>query len=192
MLCRVAGALAVLSSEASAFFITLITIDRFLGIKYTFSKFRLGSKSTRIIVTLLWMIALSISIAVFVLSKEDSDIYAISEICVGLPLSRVYIYSKEETHLKLSLLNNEQFVRTGSKVGKFFSIAIFTGLNLVCFFIICYCYVAIFIYVKQTTKQSGRSRNLNEEIHIAIRMSLIVFTDFCCWVPISILSIIVQ
>ena len=41
MLCRTAGALSVLSSEASAFFITLITIDRFFGIKYTYSKFRL-------------------------------------------------------------------------------------------------------------------------------------------------------
>ena len=192
MLCRVAGAFSVLSSEASAFFITLITIDRFLGIKYTFSKFRLGSKSARIIVTLLWMIALSISIAVFVLSKEDSDIYAVSEVCVGLPISRVHIYSKEETYLDLSEFDSETDVRRGDRIGMFFSIALFTGLNLVCFFIIGYCYVAIFIYVKQTTKQSGRFRNLNEEIRMAIRMSLIVFTDFCCWVPIGILSILVQ
>ena len=192
MLCRVAGALAVVSSEASAFFITLITIDRFLGIKYTFSKFRLSGKSTRIIVTLLWMIALSISIAVFVLSKEDSDIYAVSEVCVGLPISRVHIYSKEETSIAWSEFDSETDVYRGDRIGMFFSIALFTGLNMVCFFIIGYCYVAIFIYVKQTTKQSGRSRNLNHEIRMAIRMSLIVFTDFCCWVPIGVLSILVQ
>ena len=198
MLCRVAGAISVLSSEASAFFITLITIDRFFGIKYTFSKFRLGSKSTRIIVTLLWMIALSISIAVFILSQEDSEIYAVSEVCVGLPISRAYIYSKEydERYWSWDLLlyrdDTHKYVHTGSTVGMFFSIALFTGLNLVCFFIVGYCYVAIFIYVKQTTKQSGRSRNLNEEIRMAIKMSLIVFTDFCCWVPIALLSILVQ
>ena len=192
MLCRVAGALAVLSSEASAFFITLITIDRFLGIKYTFSKFRLSGKSARIIVTLLWMIAFSISIAVFVLSKVDSDIYAVSEVCVGLPISRVHIYSKEETSLAWSEFDSETDVYRGDRIGMFFSIALFTGLNLVCFFIIGYCYVAIFIYVKQSTKQSGRSRNLDHEIRMAIRMSLIVFTDFCCWVPVVLLSIIVQ
>ena len=195
MLCRVAGAISVLSSEASAFFITLISIDRFLGIKYTFSKFRLGSKSTRITVTLLWMIALSISITVFVLSKEDSEIYAVSEICVGLPITRAHIYSKEDVFLEYTYYaswRSETHVKTGSSVGMFFSISLFTGLNLVCFFIIGYCYVAIFIYVKQTTKQSGRSRNLNEEIRMAIKMSLIVFTDFCCWVPIGVLSILVQ
>ena len=194
-LCRLAGALSVLSSEASAFFITLITIDRFLGIKYTFSKFRPGSKSTRIIVTLLWMIALSISIAIFVLSKEDSDIYAASEICVGLPISRTPVHQLEKNKVKRK--NNffykyRKYEYTGSRVGMFFSIALFTGLNFICFFVIGYCYVAIFIYVRQTTKQSGRSPNLNEEIRMAMKMSLIVFTDFCCWVPIGILSILTQ
>ena len=192
ILCRIAGALSVLSSEASAFFITLITIDRFLGIKYTLSNFRLGSKSTRIIVLLLWMTAVSISITVFIFSQEDSEIYAVSEICVGLPISQAHIYSKNKYSLPYSSLHSENTVQTGSKVGMYFSIALFTGINLVCFFIVGYCYVAIFIYVKQTTKQSGRSRNLNEEIRMTIRMTLIVFTDFCCWVPISILSIFVQ
>ena len=192
MLCRVAGTFSVLSSEASAFFITLITIDRFLGIKYTFSKFRMGRKSTRIIVALLWMIALSVSITVFVLSKEDSEIYGVSEICIGLPISRTHIYSKQKLSLEYSSLHSENTVQTGSKVGMIFSLALFTGLNLVCFLIVGYCYAAIFIYVRKTTKQSGRSRNLNEEIRMTIKMSLIVFTDFCCWVPIGILSIFAQ
>ena len=195
MLCRVAGAFSVLSSEASAFFITLITIDRFLGIKYTFSKFRPGSKSTRIIVILLWIIAFSISIAVFILSRKDSDAYAPSEICVGLPISRIHFYSTSEGDLYHYLpdpfdLNRVEIEKTSSKVGMIFSIALFTGLNLVCFLIIGYCYFAIFIYVRQTAQKAGRSPNLNNEIHMAMKIFLIVFTDFCCWVPIGILSIL--
>ena len=201
MLCRVAGAISVLSSEASTFFITLITIDRFLGIKYTFSKFRLGSISTPIIVTVLWITALSISVVVFILSKEDSEIYAASEICVGLPISRTPNHMKVELIVKenppradnaLLVYKIVKYVKSSSSVGMFFSIALFTGLNLVCFFIVGYCYVAIFIYVRQTTKQSGRSRNLNDEFRMTVKMSLIVFTDFCCWVPIGLLSILAQ
>ena len=73
-----------------------------------------------------------------------------------------------------------------------FSIVLFTCVNLACFVIVGYCYLAIFIYVKRTAKESGRSPNSSEEIRMAVKMSLIVLTDFCCWVPIAVLSILVQ
>ena len=71
VLCRLAGSLSVLSSEASAFFITLLTLDRFIGVKYTFSKFHFDSKSFRLLVILSWFVALTISICSFVLSHND-------------------------------------------------------------------------------------------------------------------------
>ena len=198
ILCRVAGALSVLSSEASVFFITLITIDRFFGVKYTFSRFRFGIKSARIVVALLWTISFSIAFTVFVLSQKDSDLYAVSEVCVGLPISRISSHLINETAIiplstfysyRVSVFN---YINTGSEAGMFLSIALFTCFNLICFFIVGYCYLAIFMYVRKTTKQSGRSPNLNEEIRMAIEMCLLVFTDFCCWVPIGFLSILVQ
>ena len=81
---------------------------------------------------------------------------------------------------------------TSSKVGMHFSIAIFTGLNLFCFFIVAFCYLSIFITVTKTTKKSGRSSSLKEDIRTAKKMFLLVLTDFCCWVPIGVLSIVVQ
>ena len=178
------------------FFITLLTLDRFIGIKYTFSKFRFGSKSVCLLVILSWIVATSISICSFVLSQSDSDIYAVSEICVGLPISRKPLHTSNEASLRPSSWSvDETFseqVFTGSKAAMFFSIGIFTGLNLICFCIVGYCYLAIFIYVRQTTKKSGRSRRSNEEIRMAIKMSLIVLTDFGCWVLIGVLSILVQ
>ena len=196
VLCRIAGSLSVLSSEASAFFITLLTLDRFIGVKYTFSTFRFGTKSVRLLVILSWLVALIISICSFVLSQNDSDIYAVSEVCVGLPISRKPMHALNETLRRPSSWSvpetfSEQ-VYTGSKAAMFFSIGIFTGLNLICFCVVGYCYLAIFIYVRQTTKKSGRSRRSNEEIRMAMKMSLIVLTDFGCWVPIGVLSILVQ
>ena len=197
VLCRIAGAISVLSSEASAFFITLITIDRFLGVKYTFSKFRLSTKSTRIVVALLWFIAFGISISVYILAQTESDIYAVSEVCVGLPISRSYSYTENEivSYPRSPFSKKERavfYTQTSSKVSMILSIGIFIGLNSACFIIVGYCYIAIFVYVRRTTKESGRPANINAEIRMAMKMSLIVLTDFCCWVPIGILSILVQ
>ena len=198
MVCRVAGALSVWSSEASTFFITLITFDRYLGVKYTFSNFRLGTKSARVAAILLWVIACGIAVTVFVLSEQDSDTYAVSEICVGLPISRRSLHMINETTINpsSSFENVEAqivtIVNNGSKVAMFLSIVLFTGLNLVCFFVVGYCYLSMFIHVRKTTKQSGRSPDLNKEIRMATKMFLIVFTDFCCWVPVDVLFLLVQ
>ena len=196
VLCRLAGSLSALSSEASAFFITLLTLNRFVGVKYTFSTFRFGTKSVRLLVILSWLVALNISICSFVLSQNDSDIYAVSEVCVGLPISRKPLHTSNDTLMRSSVWSSEETfseqVYTGSKAAMFFSIGIFTGLNLICFCIVGCCYLAIFIHVRQTTKKSGRSHRSNEEIKMATKMSLIVLTDFGCWVPIGVLSILVQ
>ena len=199
-LCRITGAISVLSSEASAFFITLIAVDRFLGVKYTFSQYRMGTISSRLVIAVLWFMALALALASFMLSGIDSDIYAVSEVCVGLPISRKLQFYREKDGVGLfSTLDRLEdpdifygYKEGGSKASMFFSIATFTVLNLLCFLIVGYCYAAIFIYARQTAQRSGRSTRLNEEINMAIKMSLIVLTDFCCWVPIGVLSCLVQ
>ena len=197
-LCKVAGSLSVLSSEASVFFITVISIDRAIAIKFLFRAHRGGTKSTCIIVSFLWLVASGISITSFVLTGMDSDVYAVSEICVGLPISRQYTYYRSETSVQLtkSFADAIKLVQenkaTGSQAAMYFSIAIFTGLNLICFFVVGFSYLTIFITATKTTKKSGRSRNLKEDIQMAKKMFLLVLTDFCCWVPIGVLSILVQ
>ena len=50
--CRIAGALSILSSEGSVFFVTLISIDRLIHIRYPFSRRKLGKRSS--IILLYW------------------------------------------------------------------------------------------------------------------------------------------
>ena len=197
ILCRTAGAVSILSSEVSVFLITLISIDRFLGIKYPFSRYRLCTKSARLVACTLWLLAFVISLTSFILGGTDSDIYPISEICVGLPISRNNFYETQVTSFRPSSTFSDTIETTehgliGSKVGMYFSIAIFTGLNLICFLIVGSCYLLIFIGVRQSAKRSARSIDSKEEIRMAMKMSLIVLTDFCCWVPLALLSILVQ
>ena len=196
-LCKIAGSLSVLSSEASVFFITLISIDRFLRVKFPYSRNQLNYKSVRVVLTLLWLLALTISITSFVLSGKDDGVYALSEICVGLPISRQYDHTSSKTDVHLSNIYTaytERVVKydiSGGHAAMYFSISIFTVLNLGCFFVVGCCYSAIFILVWKSAKKLGLSISRNE-IRMAKKVFLLVLTDFCCWVPLGVLSILVQ
>ena len=85
-LCKLAGMLSILSSEASVFFITLISFDRFLAVKYTFSSRRLGSTSIKVCVGIVWFVSGVLSVIPTLLSSVYPNVYEVSEVCVGIPL----------------------------------------------------------------------------------------------------------
>ena len=202
-LCKVAGSLSVLSSEASVFFITLISIDRFLRVMFPFGQHWLSNRFAKKALIGLWLVAFVISITSLVLllvTEMHTDFYAVSEICVGLPLSRHLSYNTSEQSVQLSesfepIYDNRVIVQeykiTGNQIAMYFSIAIFTVLNLVCFLIVGFCYTSIFILIWSSAKKSGISIS-KSEARMAMKMFLLVLTDFCCWVPIGVLSILVQ
>ena len=85
-LCKLVGILSILSSEASVFFITLISIDRYLAVKNTFSSRRLGSTSVRVCVGMVWFVAGISSVVPTLLFSVYPNFYEVSEVCVGIPL----------------------------------------------------------------------------------------------------------
>ena len=74
----------------------------------------------------------------------------------------------------------------GSQISPIFSIVIFVGVNLVCFFVVALCYIYIFIKAGKTTLKGDK------KVRMATKMFAIVFTDFCCWVPLNFVCILVQ
>ena len=202
VLCKIAGSLSVLSSEASVFFITLISIDRFIRVKFPRSIHLISATSIIVAISVIWFVAFGISLASFMIADIDSTVYTVSEICVGLPFSRHYLYTLKtlEEHEVFAAPSNQGVLVwvyhvneiTDSEVSMYFSIVIFTVLNLGCFLIVGICYTAIFIIIRKSSKKSGLGKISKNEIRMAKKMSLIVLTDCCCWVPIGVLSIIVQ
>ncbi|XP_038046716.1 G-protein coupled receptor GRL101-like [Patiria miniata] len=197
MLCKVAGVLSVLSSEASVFFVTLISFDCFLGIVFPLRNFSLGGKSTTTIIAVLWFLALCLSIVPTLSVGSDSDIYGLSDVCIGLPLTTKASDVRSETlssfiSLSLPAVDINTFVATGEKPSWILSIVLFLGVNLVSFLIVLSCNVAIFISVKRTTRAVRANAHREREIKMAAKMALIVMTDFCCWMPIIILGILSQ
>ena len=209
-ICKLAGTISVLSSEASVFFITLISIDRFLSIKYPLgTQKRLTKKSAKIILICLWCFALFLSIISTSLNGVHPDFYDVSEVCIGLPFVRAYVYRNKTVVTFDSYDYSELFVDalydylypsyveeyiypvTGNDPVMNFAIVLFLGINFLCFLTVAISYIFIFILYKRSTGRSGSS-NADKEITLAIRMGAIVLTDFACWVPIVVIGILVQ
>ena len=97
VLCRIAGALSVTSSEASVFFLTLLTLDRFVNMKNPYSVKKLGKTSTKCIALCIWIISLVLGIVPSTLSGSVSfKFYDNSHVCTALPLALSKVYSTEE------------------------------------------------------------------------------------------------
>ena len=205
--CKLAGTLSILSSEASVFIITLISIDRYLAIRYPRGKQRLTRKSAVITLFLLWVLAMLLSVIPASLSGIESDFYDASEVCIGLPFVRSFLYHNTTAlgfvdygFTGLDYVSSVKdltydsvyiFPESSSSPSQYYSIILFLGLNLACFVIVAVCYVKIFIIYKRVSTQAGKSHR-EEDIALAIKMGALVITDFMCWMPIIVIGTLVQ
>ncbi len=192
IICRFAGFLSLLSSEGSVFFLTLISYERFLGGVFPFSSWRLTKGSAKLAGLCIWTFTIVLSLVPIILAGPNSDFYDLSDVCIGLPL----ITRPSTFELKSTDIGNEVSfdlpVSQDSKPAWYFSIIIFLGVNLACFVAILLCYIAIFWSLRRSIAQSGRSGDAQEELKIAIKMAIIVGTDFLCWIPVIIMGILSQ
>ena len=198
-LCKIAGALCITSSEASVLFVTIISIDRFIGIKYPYGTRKLRVKSTWVTALFMWVFASTVGIIPSILTGRNPDFYDNSHVCIGLPLVRKATYgTRERTDKGLDQFGNEKvesvstIVTEGENPGLFFSVALFLGFNLLCFLIIFLAYVEIIRTVIKTAKEASRKIEMRQELKMTGKVAIIVATDFCCWSPIIIMGILVQ
>ena len=193
--CKVASFLALLSSEASVFIITLISVDRCLSISFPFSQVQLRSYSSKVTLILLWIMAVGLALVPTLLAGPESDFYDLSDVCVGLPLiTRPTSYQIGVSNIGNELSDNtfDVPIPGDSKSAWYFSIGIFLVLNLICFVVIALCYAAIFVSVKKSAKNVQRQQNSNDEIKMATKMAAVVGTDFLCWFPVIIMGVLSQ
>ena len=196
--CRIAGTISILSSEASVFFVTLISIDRFINIKYPFSRRTLAKKSSIVAVLLLWLIAMTLGLIPSILAGRSFKFYDNSHVCVGLPLALIEMSNKSVSHERL---NDDGFnydsysvhsQSLGEVPGLYFSTAMFLGLNCICYLIILICYVEIVRVVYKSSKRVGLNKEMREQVKMTAKVAAVVLTDFFCWFPIILLGILVQ
>ncbi|XP_041485483.1 G-protein coupled receptor GRL101-like [Lytechinus variegatus] len=193
--CQIAGFISVLSSEASVFLITLISVDRFICIVFPFSQKRLGVVSARVFSGFTWALALVVSSISVAFGFLNTDAYSLSDVCVGLPLIRkqIDLYAAVDTYTKSIYGFTEFAIISGTSIPTWqYAIALFLGVNLLSFVVICLCYIAVFIKVYFAGRSAGRKSKSLDQVKMASKMFLIVGTDLCCWMPIIVIGILVQ
>ncbi len=169
-LCKFAGFVSVLSSEASVLFMTVISIDRFICIVMPFSRLNLSVKTSKVAVACVWGFTTLLStIPILVRGYFGDEFYGRSSVCLALPLT------------------------TDKPSGWEYSIAVFLGVNLASFMVIFVCYTSIYVMVKLSAKRIKKvGKRQAENIEFAVRMAFLVGTDFICWMPIIILGCVSQ
>ena len=167
-LCELLGFLSTTSSEASVFTLLAITVDRFFCIVFPFSVWKLDPQKARTLIILIWLLAALIA-AIPLLPFEyfEDKFYSRSGVCVSLHI-------------------------TGeTPPGWEYSVAIFHGLNftifMMIFMIIFLSYSYMYKVIRGSMKASGRGQG-KRDIALARNITLIVLTDFICWVPINIMG----
>ena len=204
-LCRSAGAIAIISSEASVVFITLLSIYRFIGIRYPYTLHKLRVKSTYLTALFTWIFTIIIGIIASALAGVNVDFYDNSHVCIGLPFVQISNYKYIERNIpssryyerddddELAAVDTVQSaVLESQSPGLYFSVSLFLGFNLLCMLIIIFCYVVLVKTVSETSEDVGRSREMKEQIELTARVTAIVMTDVCCWLPIILMGILVQ
>ena len=165
-LCQLCGVLSMVSSEVSVYTILLITLDRVMVILFPLKSryLRFGLRGASIALAAGWLMWFLFSI----LPLTGLDYFT-------------HFYGRNGVCLPFTLTNERS-------LGWEYSTAIFIAFNFLAFIFIAAGYAAIFRYVRNSRIQSQRQEN-DGEIKLAARLTFVVFTDFLCWMPIIVMSI---
>ncbi|XP_025101404.1 relaxin receptor 2-like [Pomacea canaliculata] len=163
--CKVAGFLSLLSSEVSALIICLITIDRFIVLRFPFSKMRFECRSASWACGLAWAVGFILAGIPLLPVVSHWDFYGQNAICIPLPITRK------------------------SFSGRTYSFGVMIIFNMVLFVLIAVGQICIYWSVR-TNSMKGNTTKKSKDIIIARRLAIVVVSDFLCWFPVGMISVL--
>lgn len=164
--CNIAGFLSLMSSEVSAFTICLITLDRFLVLRFPFSTLHFNRCSALVACCSVWLLGIILAATPLLPFTSHWDFYSQTGICIPLPFSAIDRFQ-----------------------GQQYSFGLIIVMNFVLFLLIAVGQVLIYRTVQATSRAISRNRESQETI-IARRLTTIVVSDFLCWFPIGLLGLL--
>ena len=87
-MCKLAGFLSLLSSEVSASIICLITVDRFLVVRFPFSRLHFQRCSAQLCCLVLWTMGTVLAAVPLLPATSSWHFYSQTGICIPLPVTR--------------------------------------------------------------------------------------------------------
>nr|KAG5691413.1 hypothetical protein BaRGS_016329 [Batillaria attramentaria] len=164
--CKVAGFLSFLSNEVSAFNICLITLDRFLVLRFPFSEFHFRKWSAHVACVVFWFFGLLLAAIPLLPMTSHWDFYGQTGICIPLPITR------------------------NDFAGHDYSFGVMIVLNFVLFLFIAAGQAFIYWSIHVNSMSASDSTKKSNDLTIARRLITIAVSDFLCWFPIGLLGLL--
>ena len=163
--CQAAGFLSLLSNEMSAFIICLITLDRFLVLRFPFSRFHFSRRSALVACGVAWGVGLAMAATPLLPSFLHWQFYSQTGICIPLPITRVNF------------------------PGRDYSFGIMIVFNFALFVLVAVGQASIFWSIRLNTMTMDSSSK-SRDVTIARRLITVAVSDFLCWFPIGLLGML--
>ena len=163
--CRLVGFLSLLSSEVSAFIICLITLDRFLVLRFPFSQFRFRKASAHGACLAVWALGILLAAVPLLPRTSHWEFYSQTGICIPLPITRKVF------------------------PGQSYSFAVMILLNFVLFLFIALGQVFIYWSIRSNAMADADAGKRSRDLTIASRLLTVAMSDFLCWFPIGVLGL---
>ena len=164
--CTVAGFLSLLSSEVSAFFVCLITLDRFLVLRFPLHRLHFQKRSAEIASLCLWIVGFVLASVPLLPATSHWQFYSQTGICIPLPVTR----------------NDFE--------GRGYAFGIVIVLNFVLFLLIAAGQASIYASIRANSISTDSSSRKSQDLSIARRLITIAISDFLCWFPIGLLGLL--
>ncbi|KAI0237394.1 Relaxin receptor 1 [Lamellibrachia satsuma] len=164
--CQATGALAMTSCEVSVFILTYMSVERYLTIAFPFKSQKLRMRPRIVIMATLWVSGAAIALFPIVSSGILGNFYGTNGMCFPL------------------------HVHDPFAPGWQYSAFVFIGVNSVAMVTIMCCYAALFISIQSTRSKSQTTFTAVNDLTLARRFFVIVFTDALCWIPIIVIKIL--
>ncbi|KAL3865934.1 hypothetical protein ACJMK2_043279 [Sinanodonta woodiana] len=166
--CRAAGVVSTLSSEASTFFVMLITLDRILVVKFPFGQVKLTPSICKVASCLAWLIAIALSVL-----PIGMNMYFIGK-----------FYSRTSVWFVLPLTRD-------NAPGWEYLFAIFITLNFLLLLLIAIGQVLIFKEMRTKSLVLEKHKHSRvQTLTVARNLLLVVFVNFLGWFPIGVIGIL--
>ena len=167
--CQAAGVLVTMSSLTSIMFISLITVERYLAVRYPYGEVRLSKFTVKAAVLVSWAFGLIAAVLPLMPFARYWEVLSSNGMCLALPLS------------------------TERRPGQWYGATLFVGIDLILFIFIGVGQGVIYRTVKEKGRRTRKHSNPHsqlrhnqklQEFAVAKQLSLVVMTDFLCWFPI--------
>nr|KAG5698617.1 hypothetical protein BaRGS_027128 [Batillaria attramentaria] len=164
--CKAAGFLSLLSSEVSAFIVCLITLDRFLVLRFPFSHFHFHRRSAHVACVIVWAVGLVLAAIPVLPMTSHWEFYSQTGICIPLPITR------------------------NDFAGHTYSFSVVIILNSVLFLMIAVGQMFIYWSIRTNSMTASDTTQKSKDLTIARRLITVAISDFLCWFPIGLLGLL--